>query len=167
MDDLVTIVIPSKGEDPFYAAEVEAKAGCDVITVFNRGYGEAIKWGVRRARTKYILTMDADGQHTLEEAERLYAAFKIAGCDMMIGERRVKDRNIIRRSASLFFNVLASLFAGRWVVDLNSGMRIFRRDLANSYRPILCDGFNYTTSSCLAFLSDGYKVEWFPINSRS
>ena len=106
--------------------------------------------------------MDADGQHTPTEARKLYKAFKLAKCDLMIGHRRQASRGL-RVLISLFFNVLASIFAHKWVVDLNSGMRIFSRKHALSYASILCDNFSFTTSITMSFLSDDLSVEWFPV----
>ena len=166
LEDIIgdtTIVIPSKNEDPKYVEIIKERAKCPVIVIKDKLYGEAIKEGVRQASTRYILTMDADGQHTYQEAERLANMFDVMGPDMLIGERRQKGRNFIRAFASLVLNCCASVFSGRWVVDLNSGMRIFRRDLAISYEEILCDNFSYTTSIAMSFLADGHNVEWSPI----
>lgn len=159
----VTIVIPSRGENPKYAKYIKANADCKVIVIRDRNYGEAIKKGIRQAQTELVLTMDADGQHTLYEARRLYQAYKLAGCDLMIGDRRLQKREKLRSLASTCINLLASAFAHRWVVDLNGGLRIFRKDLAVAYEPILCDDFSYTTTLTMAHLADNYSVEWFPI----
>ena len=50
------------------------------------------------------------------------------------------------------------------MVDLNSGMRMFKREIAVGYEPILCDTFSFTTSLTVAMTADNYKVAWFPIN---
>jgi len=165
MNDL-TILLPSKGENPHYARQIIDYAGCPVLVVNDMLYGEAIKTGVRMADTTYILTMDADGQHTLHEAMKLYSVFTTLDVDLLIGERRQKDRNLLRVLGSTFLNILASFFAGKWVHDLNSGMRIFKRENALSYEQILCDDFSYTTSTTMCHLSDNLKVEWCPINVR-
>jgi len=163
----VTLVLASKGENPKYAREIRKKAGRNVIVVKDKLYGEAIKIGVRRARTKYIITMDADGQHRYEDAVALYKARKISKADLLIGHRRQSERSFIRQLGSFFLNSLSSIFASRWVVDLNSGLRIFRRDNALGFESILCDDFSYTTSLAMAHLADGFKVEWFPVNVYS
>src|SRR3990172_8579908 len=47
-----------------------------LVTVFhhkvNRGYGGALKTGIRNTDTPYLVTMDADGQHSLEDVDTLY-----------------------------------------------------------------------------------------------
>ena len=159
----VTICIPSVEKDESAIYEIKQKAKCPVIVVRGKPYGEAIKTAIKRAKTKFILTMDADGQHTYEEAQRLCYVFRLTDCDMLVGERRQETRKPGRFLASAIINAIASCIAGRWVVDLNSGMRIFRRDMALGYQSILCDEFSYTTSLLMSFLADGFKVEWHPI----
>ena len=60
-------------------------------------------------------------------------------------------------------NWIASLFAWRWIPDLNSGLRIFQRSMALGYFPILCDRFSFTSSLTLSMLADCYLVDWLPI----
>ncbi len=40
----------------------------------NRGYGGALKSGIQAAQTELVITIDADGQHRLEDVTRLYQA---------------------------------------------------------------------------------------------
>ena len=49
--------------------------------------------------------------------------------------------------------------------DLNSGMRVFKKELAVGYKPILCDTFSFTTSLTMAMVTDDHKVAWFPIDT--
>lgn len=162
--DEVTIVIPSKDEDPRYVAQIKRQATCPVIVIYDAPYGEAIKRGIAEATTEYILTMDADGQHDYRGAQDLYEAQKICKADLIIGHRRLKERNPVRVFGSFLINAFASVFAQRWVVDLNSGIRLFKRSNAVNYKSILCDDFSFTTSLAMAHLADDLKVEWFPIN---
>ena len=51
----------------------------------NLGYGASIKRAIRTARTEWVGTFDADGQHRLEDLEKLVDG---AGCcDAVIGRR--------------------------------------------------------------------------------
>lgn len=137
-----------------------------------RGYGAALKAGIDRAQTELVCTMDGDGQHSVWDVKRLEDFFlyfcnvyddqQFYVMDMVIGDRRLRERGRrwVGRKA---LNVLASLFAWRWINDLNSGLRIFRRKIAVGYVPILSDGFSFTASLTLSFLTDGYTVDWLPI----
>ena len=179
----ITVVIPVKDE-PHHISDSIKKSlgdlGAEVIIVDDgsihpnpraeilhksRGYGGAIMYGIERSTRKFILTMDGDGQHTPEEALKLYKAFNLMGePDMLVGARRLKHEKLIRLLGRKFLNSIASFLACYWLSDLNSGMRIFRRDLAVGYAPILCRQFSFTTSLTMSMKCDDYLVEWFPIH---
>ena len=130
----------------------------------NMGYGYALKKGIEASRNEVVLTLDGDGQHSVEDAIRLYNAYKLDNFDMLIGSRWDIKEKPLRWIGRKVLNFIASLIAGHYMIDLNSGMRIFKKHLAVGYAPILCDTFSYTTSITMSFLSDRYKVWWFPIN---
>ncbi len=132
----------------------------------NMGYGYALKTGIKAADTDYIITMDGDGEHTATDAKKIYQCFNlITNCDMLIGCRWNKKENPIRWIGRKSINFLASCWAKHFLVDMNSGMRMFRRDLAINYSPILCDTFSFTTSITLSMVIDNYKIAWFPIDT--
>lgn len=129
----------------------------------SKGYGAALKTGILKAQTEWIVTADGDGQHRFRDIVRLVEFTQdFPEVDMVIGDRRIKERGL-RFWGRKGLNWTASLFARRWISDLNSGLRIFRRKVALGYFPILSDEFSFTTGITLAMLADGYKVDWLPI----
>ena len=151
-----TIIVDDCSDDPYPGS---------VLHGFNAGYGGAILTGIRYSTRQLIMTMDGDGQHSAETADKLYQAFKlIDSCDMLVGVRRLKNEPIVRYLGRKFLNICASIIALYWLPDLNSGLRIFSRKTALGYRAILCKQFSFTTCLTLSMLLDGYRVEWFPIS---
>lgn len=58
----------------------------------NRGYGAALKSGISKVTTPYVITFDADGQHCAEDAERLLE-FALQNCsDLVVGNRQGTER---------------------------------------------------------------------------
>src|SRR5581483_4091956 len=53
----------------------------------NTGYGGAIKKGVRAADTDFVVTIDADGQHNLDDVEKLFQKATETDADMVVGNR--------------------------------------------------------------------------------
>ena len=130
----------------------------------NRGYGAALKTGIRQATHDWIAIMDADGTYPpnvlpqlLEEMER---------CDMVVGARDLGEVPRARRPAKWVLAKLAEYLAETQIPDLNSGMRIFRKDVALSYFNILPSAFSFTITITIAFLSDHYLVRFLPIPYR-
>ncbi len=184
----VTVVIPVYKEDPAIVMKVcqELQAmGTNVIVVDdgntvdmpmtikcvryvpNMGYGYALKQGIKAADTDFIITMDGDGQHLADDARKIYTVFKlIKDCDMVVGCRWNLAEKEHRKIGRKFLNFIASMLAGHYLIDLNSGMRMFRRNLALGYSPILCDTFSFTTSLTMSMVTDNHKIAWFPIDVK-
>ncbi|HUV73319.1 MAG TPA: glycosyltransferase family 2 protein [Anaerolineae bacterium] len=127
----------------------------------NRGYGAAIKTGIRQARYDWIAIIDADGTYPPEAMPGLLE--KIDQCDMVVGARPSGDLPAARRPAKWLLARLAEYLAETRIPDLNSGMRVFRKDLALSYFGILPSAFSFTITITIAFLSDHYLVKFVPI----
>jgi hypothetical protein len=86
--------------------------------------------------------------------------------DMVVGARIGKDVHIplSRRPAKWVLGCLANYVSNTRIPDLNSGLRVFRRDAAMQYFPILSDQFSFTTTITLAMLCDKYAVTYIPID---
>ena len=131
----------------------------------NMGYGEAIITGLKSSNRELVMTIDGDGQHTVSEVVKLYHAYLlIQDACMVVGVRRLKGEKFIRFLGRKFLNWTASIICTYWIPDLNSGCRIFRREIALSYVSILCRTFSFTTSLTVSMMADGRRVEYFPIN---
>lgn len=133
---------------------------------YNRGYGAALKTGIRHASHPIICITDADGTYPNELIPELVALLVNTKIDMAVGARTGPGAAIplIRRPAKWFINQLANLVAGQPIPDLNSGLRVFWRSAALPFFNILPDGFSFTTTLTLGMLTNGYLVGYVPIN---
>ena len=132
----------------------------------NRGYGAALKTGIRQASNPLIAIMDADGTYSSEWIPHLVKHLVTSRCDMVVGARTGKSVKIprLRRPAKWAINRLAELVAGQSIDDLNSGLRVFRRQVVPRFIRLLPDGFSFTSTITLAMLSNDYTVEYVPID---
>jgi glycosyltransferase involved in cell wall biosynthesis len=129
----------------------------------NRGYGRAIQTGVDAARGDWIAILDADGSYPPSQLKDLWEAR--ADTDMVVG-RRDGGVPFLRRPAKWFLRRLAAILSEEKIPDLNSGMRIIRKDLFERYRSLLPDGFSLTTTLTLAFTCNRHAVRYVPIDYR-
>ncbi len=127
----------------------------------NRGYGAALKTGIRQARYDWIAIIDADGTYPPEALPSLLD--EIDQCDMVVGARPSGDIPAARRPAKWLLARLAEYLAETRIPDLNSGLRVFRKDVALSYFNILPSAFSFTITITIAFLSDHYLVKFVSI----
>lgn len=129
----------------------------------NSGYGAALKEGLRRSKGDFILITDADGTYPLQEIPRLAA--DAPEFDMVIGAR-TGDLSVIplvRRIGKWIITQLAEYLTRQKIPDLNSGLRIFRRDIALRFLAMYPDGFSFTTTITLALLTNHYRLKFVPI----
>ena len=61
-------------------------------------------------------------------------------------------------------NRLANHLARTPIPDLNSGLRVFRKDVAEEFRRFLPSSFSFTTTLTLALLTNDYTVHYVPIS---
>jgi len=132
----------------------------------NRGYGAALKTGIRHARGEVIVITDADGTYPPEYIPQLVEALE--DCDMAVGARVGKDAKIpaVRRPAKWFLTKLASYLAEAQIPDLNSGLRAFRKKDVEPFMGLLPSGFSFTTTITLAMLCNDMVVKYLPIEYR-
>ncbi len=160
------IIVVDDGSTDNTTARIET-AGVHVLRhQDNRGYGAALKTGIRQASNPIIVIMDADGTYLPEYVPCLVEHLVTSGCDMVVGARTGKSVKIprLRRPAKWAINRLAELVAGQSIDDLNSGLRVFRRQVVPRFIRLLPDGFSFTSTITLAMLSNDYIVEYVPIN---
>jgi len=160
------IVVDDGSQD----ATAEVSERCEGVTVLrhreNRGYGAALKTGIRHARYDLICTTDADGTYPGERIPDLVACLVEGGYDMIVGARVGEEVNIplARRPAKWAIGRLANFAVGEPIPDLNSGLRVFRREVALRLLNLLPDQFSFTVTITLAMLTNGYLVDYVPIN---
>jgi glycosyltransferase involved in cell wall biosynthesis len=140
-------------------------AGARVIRhPYNKGNGAAVKTGIRQASGRYILIMDADGQHQPADAPRLVA--HLDEYDLVIGARsRQSHASLVRRLGNQALNAIAGYLAERHIADLTSGFRAAAREGLLEFLHLLPNGFSTPTTTTLAFIKAGYNVRFEPIEA--
>src|SRR5262245_31498222 len=144
-----------------------ARQGIRVLRhAHSRGYGAALKTGIRAAHHPWIVVIDADGTYPASAVPRL-----LDGCasfDLIVGARERHNAHDSWPRALLkeAFRVFAQSITGASIPDLNSGLRAFRREVAERYFDLLPDRFSFTTTITVAAIADGLAVRFTPIEYR-
>lgn len=130
----------------------------------NRGYGASLKSGIRAAVTELIVITDADGTYPNERIPELVSL--CADQDMVIGVRTGANVTYskLRAIPKIFMRRWVSWLARRHVPDFNSGLRVFRKSVAEQFFGVLSDQFSFTTSITLAMLTTHRPVRFEPID---
>jgi len=130
----------------------------------NRGYGAALKTGIRYAKHPLIVITDADGTYPNERIPELVMLAMQA--DMVVGSRtgeNVRYSNL-RKIPKWFLVRFAEWITDCNIPDLNSGMRVFRKSVVERFLSILPDTFSFTTTITVAMLTNNYIVRYVPID---
>jgi glycosyltransferase involved in cell wall biosynthesis len=159
------ILVVDDGSTDATAARAQC-AGARVIRhPYNKGNGAAVKTGIRHARGEFILVIDADGQHSPDDACRIVA--RLGEYDLVVGARSGETHaTSARRGGNWLLNRLASYLTGRPIPDLTSGFRGARRECLREFVPLLPNGFSTPTTTTLAFIKAGYSVTFEPVRAR-
>ena len=146
----------------------ESQAGELLVIHHNRnqGYGAALKTGIRRSQSDYICITDADGTYPNERIPELIQKITSNDLDMVVGARIGEnvDYSKIRSIPKMILVPWVSFLCGTEVPDMNSGLRIFRRDRSLDFLKLLPDGFSFTTTITICLLRNRYAVEFIPIS---
>ncbi len=159
------IIVVNDGSTDRTAEIAAAKHGVQVIHHGrNRGTGAARTTGLKAARGRIVIMTDADGTYPNQDMPKLLEYME--RCDMVIGARKEEKGTVrwLRTPAKAFVRRLASYLTSTPIPDLNSGLRAFDRNIALKYLSILPNTHSWVSTIAIAFLSDGYRVEFMPID---
>jgi glycosyltransferase involved in cell wall biosynthesis len=129
----------------------------------NRGYGASLKTGIRRTRYTIVAITDADSTYPNERLPDLFDEYIRGSYDMVVGQRSFKKLPTLTKPAKWFISRLANFLVDDNIKDINSGLRIFNKEIATKFFPIICEGFSFTTTITLAMMSNHYAVKYVPI----
>jgi glycosyltransferase involved in cell wall biosynthesis len=131
----------------------------------NQGSGTARRIGTQQARGQVVVWTDADLTYPNERIPELVAQLDDT-YDQVVGARRSEagSYKLLRVPAKWAIRKLASFLTNTEIPDLNSGLRAFKRSVAEPYLRLLPSGFSCVTTITLAFLSNGHPVKYVPID---
>ena len=131
----------------------------------NQGSGTARRIGTQQATGRVVVWTDADMTYPNERIPELVAELDQT-YDQVVGARTTEagTYKLARVPAKWAIRKLASFLTNTDIPDLNSGLRAFKRSVAEPYLRLLPPGFSCVTTITLAFLSNGHPVKYVPID---
>ena len=167
---LFEIVIVDDGSNDLTSSILDKFKSIENINLIthekNYGYGRALKTGITNSKSNVIFITDIDGTYPNKKIIDFAEQFFQNKCDMLVGARNLRSENIslIRKPPKYVINKLANFLVEYKIPDLNSGFRVFKKELFEKFENILPDGFSFTSTITLASLSDFKKVIYKEIN---
>lgn len=138
----------------------------------NLGQGAALQTGIeyalRRAGSRYFVTFDADGQHRVEDAERLLALAREPGVDVVLGSRFLGGEDRVPLAKRLVLRTAAALSPATRklaLTDAHNGLRVFGRPAAADLN-ISMNGMAHASEIVATLARSGRRVREAPVSIR-
>lgn len=134
----------------------------------NRGQGAALETGFEFIRqyipdVSYIVTFDADGQHSLRDALRMVSKAR-QGYDVVLGSRFLGKSNevsVVKRVILQGFAKSYSFFSGQKVTDRHFGLRVFSRHFIEN-NSLKTSNFEHADEILNLVIKNNWKYCEFP-----
>jgi polyisoprenyl-phosphate glycosyltransferase len=133
----------------------------------NSGSGTVRRVGSQIARGDIVVWTDADMTYPNERIPELVKLLdEDPGIDQVVGARTSEEGTykFLRVPAKWMIRKIAEWLTEQRIPDLNSGMRAFRKDVAQPYLRLLPAGFSCVTTITVAFLSNQHDIHYLPID---
>ena len=134
----------------------------------NQGYGAAIKSIFLKSKeigTKVLVTLDADGQHDVNEIDKLLKPIIDDKCDIVIGSRFLGETENVPNYRKLGINVITKLTNAsikKNLTDSQSGFRAYNKKVIEQVQ-LSDSGMGVSTEILIKASSKEFRIAEVPI----
>jgi glycosyltransferase involved in cell wall biosynthesis len=164
------VVCVDDGSTDKSAQEIAKTEACLVSHPVNMGQGAALQTGLEYAlkdkNAEYFITFDADGQHRIDDAQRMISILKSEDYDIILGSRFLSSgadipisKRVVLTMATAFTNYLTNTK----LTDTHNGLRVFNRKFAQKLEITMPD-MTHGTEIVMIVGQSGLKYKEAPVN---
>lgn len=127
-----------------------------------KGYGAAIRKGIKSAKNDFICTFDLDSTYTLSSIPEMIKL--IDNYNLIVGNRYYKENNnfpLINKIGASILSSIGRFFSKVNISDWHCGLRIFRRDIG-----LLCSSTGMEFASEIIIYHSEQKAINVPVLMR-
>lgn len=163
-------IIVADNDSTDNSAEIAKNNGARVVTVKEKGYGQALMGGIVAARGKLIVMCDADESHDLLEIPKFIAKLN-ENFDFVLGCRFPRGGGQIAADSMSFLhrwigNPMFSMLVRRWyrvpVHDVNCGFRGFSKEFYEKL-DLRCTGMEFAVEMVIKSSFQTKRIAEIPI----
>lgn len=169
-----TIIVINDGSESIYDSYFEAiQEDCHLLkNSQNKGKGNALKKGFRyilenNTKGKGVITVDGDGQHQVEDIEKVIQEFNKGKTNVILGEREFKKSKVPLKSK------LGNMLARRWIKiktrttlkDTQTGLRAIPIECLPDLVELKGEKYEYEMEMLYYFIAKQRKIINVPIKA--
>ena len=150
-------------------AEIAEKLGATVINhTKNLGYGSAMKSIFLKSKeigSEVLITLDADGQHDVNDIEKILKPITDKKCDIVIGSRFLEKSENIPNYRKLGINIITKITNATMkdhLTDSQSGFRAYSNKVINEISPSE-SGMGVSTEILIKASNKNFRIGEVPI----
>jgi glycosyltransferase involved in cell wall biosynthesis len=164
------VVCVDDGSTDGSAAAIRATGAHLVQHPINLGQGAALQTGLdyacRRQGAEFFVTFDADGQHRVEDAERMVAVARSGDADVVLGSRFLDDVGEVPLLKRVVLRVAATTSRSArqlHLTDAHNGLRVFTRPVVESLH-ISMNGMAHASEIVNRLAASDWRVREVPVS---
>ncbi len=164
-NDQEIIVVDDASTDDTREKAIKAGANKVIKHNKNRGPGASFKTGVMNSSGDFVIIVDADGQHPVDEIKKVFEyVMKNPEIDAVFTERsNVYSSGLMRSTGKILINHVVQRLIEEKINDHNCGLRAFRKKKILPFIFMLPDGFSYVTTSLVLAYKEDFCIYWIDI----
>ena len=153
------------------STSIAKNLGARVVTEKIKGYGSALKKGIKEANSSYIIMGDADDTYDFLDSVEMINALRNNHCDLIIGNRL--EGTIEKGAMPLLHKYLGNpilSFIGRFlflidIKDFHCGLRGFKKESIIKLN-LKSSGMEYASEMIIRASLSGYKIKQIPVRLK-
>lgn len=166
-EDILIVDDGSKKECQHIFSNLEAKKECEVLRHFiNMGKGRALKDAFnyylleKSSYCQGLITVDSDGQHTVEDVIKLKNSLKRNQDSLILGVRNFNKENVPLKSSfgNKCTRTLIGLLYGTFISDTQTGLRAMPNNILVKFLDLYGERFEYETGMLLYALKNNINI---------
>lgn len=140
----------------------------------NMGYGITLQTGYKYVhpieKYKFIIQIDADGQHNFQDIPALLMPLVNNEVDLVIGSRFLSKNSfklgLLKKTGILFFRFLLYFFTKKRILDITSGFQVFNRKILTHYIQDDFPCYYADIDVLILVLKYGYSIKEVPTEMK-
>ncbi|RZT83354.1 glycosyl transferase family 2 [Pseudonocardia sediminis] len=134
----------------------------------NLGQGASLQTGIDyalRRGARFVVTFDADGQHSVSDAERMLEVARSGEADVVLGSRFLESTEQVPGLKRLVLRVVVALSPSTrklGLTDAHNGLRVLSRQVAENMR-ISMNGMAHASEIVDALARSPWRVREVPV----